>query len=163
LSFSRFGRGVSSAPLACDVAEEMRRIVDEFRPLATTRDVTIEPELHAVPRLALQRDALRHILLNLLDNAVKYGPPGQTVRVAVERTASAVRVSVSDQGPGVPDADRDMIWRPFARGTRSSEQGGSGIGLTIVREVATQHGGGAWVERATGGGARFVVTLPIGG
>ena len=72
-------------------------------------------------------------------------------------------LAVGDQGPGVPGPERQTVWRPFARGSTGVDQGGSGIGLTIVREVAAQHGGGAWVEDAPGGGARFVVALLIDG
>ncbi len=161
LSFSRFGRGVNAEPHACDVNEETRRIVSEFRPLAATRNAGIETDLEPVPTMWLQRDSLRHILLNLLDNAVKYGPAGQTVRVHARRVGGAVEIRVSDQGPGVPASERDAVWRPFTRGAQTNEQGGSGIGLTIVREVATQHGGHTWVEDAPGGGAQFVVSLPV--
>lgn len=166
LSFSRIGRDAGPAPQPTDLAAEAQRIVEEFRPLAASRQVTIETAIAtqpAVPPVPLRRDALRHILLNLLDNAVKYGPTGQTVRVALERDGAAVRLAVADQGPGVPAAEREAVWRAFVRGRSSMDQGGSGIGLTIVRDVASQHGGRAWVEQAEGGGARFVVVLPANG
>jgi signal transduction histidine kinase len=163
LTFSSFGRDSGPAPLPADVAAETGRIVDEFRPLAASREVTIETAIEDVPPVALRRDALRHILLNLLDNAVKYGPVGQTVRVTVRRRASEVQVTVSDQGPGVAPGERAAVWRAFSRGTTGSDQGGSGIGLTIVREVAAQHGGRAWVENAPEHGACFVVAFPLNG
>jgi signal transduction histidine kinase len=163
LTFSSFGRDTGPAPHPADVAAETGRIVEEFRPLAASRQATIETAIEDVPPVALRRDALRHILLNLLDNAVKYGPTGQTVRVAVHRAGSEVHVTVADQGPGVPSGERAVVWRAFSRGTTGLDQGGSGIGLTIVREVAAQHGGRAWVEDAPGGGARFVVALPANG
>ena len=72
-------------------------------------------------------------------------------------------LSVSDQGRGIPTTERESVWRAFARGSSGADQGGSGIGLAIVREVAAQHGGRAWVEDAPGGGACFVVALPING
>ena len=98
-------------------------------------------------------------MLNLLDNAVKYGPPGQTVRVTVRPDDQGVAILVDDEGPGIPAADRERIWRPFTRGSQAVSNGGSGIGLTIVREVATANGGSARVEASPAGGARFVVTL----
>lgn len=163
LSFTRFGRDSGPSPQPADLAAETRRIVEEFRPLAASRQATIETAIDAVPPVSLRRDALRHILLNLLDNAAKYGPTGQTVRVEVRGNGAEVYLAVSDQGGGVPAAEREAVWRAFARGASSADQGGSGIGLTIVREVATQHGGRAWVEDAPGGGARFVVALPTSG
>jgi signal transduction histidine kinase len=103
---------------------------------------------------------------NLLDNAVKYGPDGQTITVRVQTSATAadgeVALVVEDEGPGIPPAERERVWQPFTRlreedGTR----GGSGLGLSLVRELVVRQGGRAWVEDAAGGGARFVVTLPV--
>ena len=91
---------------------------------------------------------------------MKYGPDGQTISVAVDQAGATVRVAVSDQGRGVPGSERDAIWRPFIRGATGKETTGSGIGLSIVHDVAEQHGGRAWVDAAPGGGARFTVTLP---
>jgi signal transduction histidine kinase len=111
----------------------------------------------------LQRGALRQVLLNLLDNAMKYGGDTTAVRVEVSQLApGGARLQLDDSGPGVPTKERERIWRPFERGgaARTRAAGGSGIGLTIVREIAEEHGGRAWVESAPGGGARFVVELP---
>jgi signal transduction histidine kinase len=161
LTFSRFGRDNGSAPQPTDVAAETTRIVEEFRPLAAAKNVIVDTDVDAVPPVPLRRDSLRHILLNLLDNAVKYGPAGQRVRVEVARRNGEVQIAVADEGPGIGAGEREAIWRPFTRGRASAEQGGSGIGLTIVHDVAVQHGGRVWVERGgPAGGARFVVALP---
>lgn len=161
LSFSRLGRATDPGTQPADIGVEAQRIVDEFRPIAETRKATLVTDIGAVPTIALQHDTLRHILLNLLDNAVKYGPPGQTITVRVAHSDDAITLSVEDQGPGVPAAEREAVWRPFARGKTSSEQGGSGIGLSIVRDLASKHGGRATVSSAPKGGALFLVTLPV--
>jgi signal transduction histidine kinase len=167
LSFSRLGRETGPAPPAqpCDLAAETRRIVEEFRPLVAGRRMTIDASVVPVPPLPLRRDALRHVLLNLLENAAKYGPDDQTIRVDLRPVDHEAWLSVTDEGHGVPAAERETVWRPFARGSAAADQGGSGIGLTIVRDIALQHGGRAWVEDAPrpGGGARFVVALPLNG
>jgi signal transduction histidine kinase len=100
-------------------------------------------------------------MLNLLDNALKYGRNGTVVSVDVKRDDGGVRLSVRDHGDGVSDDERARIWRAFERGRTAENQatGGSGIGLTVVAEIAHEHGGDAWVEDAEGGGARFVVRL----
>jgi signal transduction histidine kinase len=160
LRFSRVGRVEAPPTTEVNVAEEAVRIVEEFRPLALVRRSQLTIETDITPAIQLRPDALQRLLVNLLDNAVKYGPAGQTIRVDVGTEANNVRITVSDEGEGVAERDRELIWRPFSRGAASSAAAGSGIGLTIVRDVATQHGGSAWVESGPGGGARFVVTLP---
>jgi signal transduction histidine kinase len=167
LRFSRTGRATADPRTPVDVRAEVARLVDEFRPLAEVRGARIETELGAVPPMAMQPDALRHIIHNLLDNAVKYGPRGQTVlirlaggRVRGSAGADDVRIEISDEGPGVSLPDRERIWRPYQRGGEPSAVAGSGVGLSVVHDVVAQHGGRAWVEDASGGGARFVVALP---
>ena len=119
-------------------------------------------QIDARPTLAMRPEALRHLLLNLLDNAVKYGPNEQTVRVSLAQRDGEAVLSVADEGPGVPVREREQIWTPFVRGAAARAKGGSGIGLTIVRDVVEQHGGRCWVEPASpSGGARFVITLPL--
>jgi signal transduction histidine kinase len=160
LRFSRVGRVDAPATTEVNVAEEITRIVVEFRPLASARRTEIVLDAQDTPPVQLRPEALQRIVVNLLDNAVKYGPQDQTVRVSVETIPGNIRISVSDQGAGVKESERDLIWRPFSRGAAANAAAGSGIGLTIVHDVVTQHGGRAWVEDAPGGGARFVVTLP---
>jgi signal transduction histidine kinase len=114
-------------------------------------------------RVRLQRGALRQILLNLLDNAMKYGGDGTEVQVQVTHlTGGGIRLRVDDNGPGVPVRERERIWQPFERGgiARERAAGGSGIGLTIIREIAIEHGGTTSVDSSPSGGARFVVDLP---
>ena len=144
-----------------DAGAEVARVAAEFEPLAASRRASIDVETSPTPPLRLRPEAVRHIVINLLDNAVKYGPADQTVHVTVGRQNGSVEIAVSDEGPGVPLAERERIWRPFMRGGAARNHGGSGIGLTIVRQVAEGRGGAVRVESAPGGGARFVVSLPI--
>jgi signal transduction histidine kinase len=119
---------------------------------------TIEPGL--VSRVDPR--ALRQVVLNLLDNAVKYGPVGQTVNVSLSGTPESVIIAVEDKGPGVPKSEREKIWDPYVRLSRETESaaGGSGIGLSIVSELVKLHDGKTRVEDAQGGGARFVIEFP---
>ena len=164
LRFSRTGRPDDDAREKVDAASEVQRIVEEFQPLAAARGSRVTVEAQPVPPLVLRPAALRHIVLNLLDNAVKYGPAGQTVRVTVGTSGDDVRIAIADEGPGIPVADRVKVWRPYQRGRTAGHNAGSGIGLAVVRDVATAHGGREWIEETPDGrGALFVVSLPAAG
>jgi signal transduction histidine kinase len=159
LRFSTLGANDPTQRERIDVGSEVANIAREFGALAASRRTSLVVDATETPPVALRPDSLRHIVLNLLDNAVKYGPAGQTVRVTVRAESGDVIIAVEDEGPGIVAADRERIWRPFTRGNTPLANGGSGIGLTIVREVASAHGGTAHVESTAAGGARFVVTL----
>ena len=106
-------------------------------------------------------DALRQVLLNLLDNAVKYGPQGQTVNVRVSQQGGLARVEIIDQGPGIPRAERDRVWDAFYRPARerTTAISGAGIGLAVVRDLMHAMGGRCWFEDAAAG-AHVVIELP---
>jgi signal transduction histidine kinase len=163
LRFTVGSRRNGSPAVPIDASAEVLAVAAEFEPLARQHAVTIhvDSEQHVTARLS--NGVLRQVLLNLLDNAVKYGGDGGAVMVRVRRLGGGgVRLTVEDSGPGIGSADRKRIWSAFQRGELAKQRavGGSGIGLTIVRDIAEEHGGRAEVERAAGGGARFVIDLP---
>ena len=161
-----FDRTERAAPELTTVESEIAPLVHDavtaFAPLAAVRGVTIETRLARGVVAAVDRGALRQILVNLLDNAVKYGPDGQTVTVTLRVHGAFARLVVDDRGPGIPADDRDAVWEPFHRLPRdaNSSVAGSGIGLAVVRRLALAHGGRASVDAAPEGGARIVVDLP---
>ncbi|HEY4217928.1 MAG TPA: HAMP domain-containing sensor histidine kinase [Gemmatimonadaceae bacterium] len=162
LHFSRAERQMTRLGLEpLDLSLAVDTIVEDWRPLASAVDVTVRTDFAGDVHALADSRALRQMVLNLLDNAVKYGPVGQTVTVGTSTSGSRARVWVDDQGPGVPPSERDRVWNPFYRLDRdaNSSVAGSGIGLYIVLELARLHGGEAWVEDAPGGGARFVIEL----
>jgi signal transduction histidine kinase len=135
-------------------------VVEGFAPLASARQAHLLTQLDRSVMADVDPGAVRQILLNLLDNAVKYGPAGQTVTVALRISGDHALIVVDDQGPGIDAPDADRIWQPFSRLARSATAtGGAGIGLAIVRQLAELHGGVARVERADAG-ARFIVEIP---
>ena len=109
-------------------------------------------------------NALRQIVLNLLDNGARYGPDRQTITVGAAARDGQVEFWVEDRGPGVPVAERTRVWNAFVRLDRDRESvvTGTGLGLTVVRELVQAQGGGCWIEGASGHGARVVVRLAKG-
>src|SRR5881296_3712452 len=161
LHFSRSERRLARlSPAPAPLAPLVSEAAEGFAPLAAARGVTLCTEL---------TDALRQMLLNLLDNAVKYGPSGQTVTLGLTVADGRARVSVDDEGPGIPAAERERIWDRFWRleRDRGSAVAGTGIGLSVVRELVALHGGRSWVEdapaseRGDRAGSRFVIELPL--
>jgi signal transduction histidine kinase len=157
LQFSRGERGVLRiVARPADVGAIVLNAVEGFA--ATMKiETSIEPETIA----NVDEDAIRQIVLNLLDNAVKYGPETQTIRVAVRRVDANVQIAVEDEGPGIPPRQRKRIFRRYVRLARERTRAiaGAGIGLAVVRELAALHGGRAWCE-AGPSGARFIVEIP---
>jgi signal transduction histidine kinase len=166
LHFSRSERQATRlSPAPAPLSALVREAVEAFAPLAAARGMTLATDLADGLVALVDADALRQMLLNLLDNAAKYGPARQTVTVGLEASEGRARLWVDDQGPGIPAADRERIWERFWRleRDRGSSIAGTGIGLSVVRELVALHGGRAWVEDAPGGGggARFVIELPL--
>jgi signal transduction histidine kinase len=164
LHFSRAERRVLQlVPRRFDLGALVRDVVEGFAPLAAAREVSLRTGIASGLVARADPDAVRQMLLNLLDNAVKYGPRGGTVRVTLQRANGAAHLFVDDEGPGVPPHDRDRIWQRFARLAAARERAttGAGIGLAVVRELVVLHGGRAWVESAPSGGARFGIELPL--
>ena len=140
-----------------DVGAVVREVVSELSPLLGHHRV----EVHGGIRLHALTDAarLRQILEHLLENAVKYAPPGTAIRVDWKLVEGGVRVAVSDEGPGIPEEWRERIFEPYARRETHTARG-SGIGLYAARRLAGSMGARLWCEPAAGHGARFVVSLP---
>jgi signal transduction histidine kinase len=104
---------------------------------------------------------LRSALLNLVSNAMKHGGSGRWLRIAVERRGRQARIEVADRGPGIGERDVARIFEPYVRGASTDGIEGSGLGLAVVRDVAEAHGGRVTVESPPGGGAIFVLRLPL--
>jgi signal transduction histidine kinase len=166
-----FSRGEADAvrvsPVETDISGLLEELIEGYEPLAGAEGVSIRTAIDADLRGSVDPDALRQALLNLLDNAVKYGRPGQTLEVGATRDGDALRTTiwVEDEGPGIPKKDRGRIWDAYVRldEHREGASGGSGIGLAVVRRDIEALGGSVRVEdsrRPGMTGARFLIELP---
>ena len=165
LSFTRSQRG-EMFPVRTDVATEIEEIVAGFEPLAQAQGVGLTARLEPGLVAHVDRGAIRQVLLNLLDNAVRYGPAGQNVTVTTSSGADSWTLEVADEGPGIPGEERERIFAPYYRMKRDAggAVGGTGIGLAVVRRLVKEHGGQVHVTSVNGDGvtgARFIVSLPI--
>jgi two-component system sensor histidine kinase KdpD len=168
-----------------DAGTKANRLVEDLLDLDRLKRGQLQPERTRTDVGALARDVVRgcdvlaghpvridadevlvsvdapkveRVIENLVANAGRHTPPGTPVHVRVRRGDGGVRLEVADEGPGVPDPIKELIFEAFEQGDH--QHGGVGIGLSLVRRFAELHGGGAYVDDADGGGARFVVDLP---
>ena len=152
------------------VPDLLRGVAERFGPAAAAAQVRISgPDLEgcaqAGPGAGILRadpDALERAVSNLIDNAVKFSPPGATVRIGCDRRRRYLLIHVADEGPGIPPERLGQIWDVFSRGAGGpgGVKEGSGLGLAIARGLAEGHGGWISVRSQVGEGSRFTIHLP---
>lgn len=146
-----------------DLAESCETSAERWRPLAELKSVRIELESRGAPQVKGDPDDLETIWNNLIDNAIRYSPPGGEVRLSITRENGQARIEVRDQGPGIREEDLQNIFGRFHRSdaSRSRETGGYGLGLAISKAMVEAHGGSIAAETRPDGGSTFSVKLPI--
>jgi len=130
---------------------------------AFTKSQSIQTDLpNDLPAVYADRERVRQVLINLLDNAIKYTPEGGTIRIScLHRTTQKVQVSVCDTGPGIPEENYDRIFEERFRLKRDEAKDGYGIGLALCQRIIRAHYGQIWVDSAPNGGSCFHFTLPV--
>jgi PAS domain S-box-containing protein len=160
---SRLDRGdLPLEPRPVDIGEVVRAAVDATRPgLPDSISLTVTADANGVAAL-VDRDRVEQVLLNLLDNAIKYSPAGGAVVLSAERADDLVRVAVADEGLGIAAAEHEAIFEKFYRGDPEQRRSpsGTGLGLYIARELVRRMGGRLGVESHPGAGSTFFVELP---
>ena len=161
LDLSRIQLGVFSLDAAdLDLNALVRRVVEEYLPLLDTHSIIVQGEADA---LMVRGDELRldQVFQNLIQNAVKYSPGGGDVTVQLAAEESWAHVSVRDTGVGIPADALPHLFQRFYRAPNATEQSGLGIGLHVVQEVVSLHGGAVRVASQEGAGSTFTVQLPL--
>lgn len=141
-----------------------REVLAALAPLAKKAEVSLSLDLEeSLPRLPLPKDQLTQLLMNLLDNGVKFNRSGGSVSLSARKSGAAVLLSVRDTGVGIPPQDIPRIFERFYRveKSRGRDVGGTGLGLAIVKHIAENAGGSVRVESSFGDGSTFTVTLPL--
>lgn len=144
-----------------DWAGLCRRTLERFEARAREAGVRLEWRGGDEPAIVTgDGRRLEQVLENLLVNALRYVPAGGTVEVAVRKTSAGHELTVTDDGPGIPEADVPHVFDRFYRADPARADGGSGLGLAIVKQIVTRHGGTVGASNREGGGARFRIELP---
>ena len=162
LDLGRIEAGLDSARETTPLPSLARYAVETLRGAAEHRKLTLETDLpEDLPMVTGDPIRLRQMIANLLENAIKYTPPGGRVRIEALAEADQVILRIVDNGPGIPPAEQPYLFDKFFRASNVPEDvAGTGLGLSIVKSIVDSHDGRIWVESALGKGSRFTVVLP---
>ncbi len=146
--------------------ELLERAAAARKPEVKAKKIKLQIELDDdLPAVYVDADRMIQVLVNLLDNALRYTPSDGWINLSAHRVEDGVEISVQDSGPGIPAEDLDHLFERFYRGdkSRQREEGGTGLGLAIAKSLVESQGGAIRVESPPGDGAKFVIEIPISG
>jgi signal transduction histidine kinase len=163
LALSRLEGGLPGMQAeSVDLAELLRDAAARATLEAAARHIQLDVQVDAEARVTGNAQLLERAIDNVLGNAIKFGTPGTTVQLTLDRVAGHhVELTVRDHGPGVPQAELAMLFRPFFRGSNATHADGLGLGLGIVQRVVQVHGGRVRAVNAEGGGLAVTLRLPL--
>ena len=154
--------GIEIKPIALDLACVCAEVVQALASKMAEKDQHLTTDIPSdLPLVYGDPDRLKQVISNLLDNAIKYSPSSGTIDLSIlHRTAQKIQVSISDNGPGIPDVSRNHIFEEHYRLKRDEAQQGYGIGLSVCQQIVRAHYGQIWVDSVPGQGSCFNFTLP---
>ena len=155
--------GIEIKPIALDLASICGEVIQALASKMAEKNQHLTTDIPTdLPPVYGDPDRIKQVISNLLDNAIKYSPGSETIDLSIlHRTAQKIQVSISDNGPGIPDADRNHIFEEHYRLKRDEAQQGYGIGLSLCRQTIRAHYGQIWVDSAPHQGSCFHFTLPV--
>ncbi len=154
---------IDPTPLLADIIDEYQTLIEgsntRIRQTGPDHDSASSPSAS----IRIDTEAFRQVILNLLDNACKYGPENQVITVSCRRESGTVIIRVDDEGPGIPDRQKKKVWQVYHRLEREEKLAinGTGIGLSVAQDLIHAMNGQCRVEDAPGGGARFIIELEM--
>jgi two-component system sensor histidine kinase KdpD len=158
---------VQAGPLALDrdwhsLEEILESTLSSLRARLAQRETRVDfPS--GLPLLLADASLLEQLLVNLIENAAKYAPPGSAIEIAARNEGDRLAVTVADRGPGFQPGEEAQVFEKFHRGSAGRSRGGTGLGLAIARAIAEAHGGTITAANRAGGGAVLRVEPPVGG
>jgi signal transduction histidine kinase len=160
LTLTRLDQELALGRELIDLRGLVEEVIEAIEPLTASKRLKIEAKLITAPGVQGNRDHLRRVLINLLDNALKFTPEEGQIGITLESDNGSVKLRIADSGPGIGGDDLPLIFERFFRGRSSRHEPGKGLGLSLCREIVELHGGAINAANRPGGGAEFVVTLP---
>jgi len=151
--------GLELDPQPADLAGLAQAAIRRLRPIARAHLVRLDVP-HDLPEVRLDVTMMEQVFLNLLENSIRFSPPGSEIRVEARASDGALEVRVADHGRGIPEAERERVFEEFVRGESRHESTGTGLGLAIVRAIVVAHDGRVWAEETPGGGTTIAFRLP---
>ncbi|MDI3481282.1 MAG: two-component system, OmpR family, sensor histidine kinase ResE [Tepidanaerobacteraceae bacterium] len=142
----------------------IERVVKKLAPLSQKKGINIYTEYEDIPLIKADEDRIEQVMINLIDNAMRYAEDNGEIRIKVKKGENGVVVSVKDRGPGIPEEELPFIWERFYKvdKSRARKTGGTGLGLAIVKNIIEAHGGRVWAKNCPEGGTGFYFSLPEG-
>lgn len=154
----------NAAPTPVDFVVMLNAVIRKLTPNAEAKNIVLYSDFSvtALEPIMLDYDKIWEAVYNIVDNAVKYTPEGGYVKLGLSEKGGIITVRVEDNGPGIPDGEKEHIFERFYRldDSRARDTGGTGLGLAIAREAAVLHGGSIGVHDGEDGGSVFEITLP---
>ena len=160
LAITRLDQELSLSRELIDLRGLAEEVIDAIEPLTASKRLRIETDLPPAASVQGNRDHLRRVMINLLDNALKFTPEEGRIGIALESHNGSVELRIADSGPGIDKDDLPFIFERFFRGRSGRNESGKGLGLGLCREIVELHGGAIRATNQPGGGTEFVVMLP---
>jgi two-component system heavy metal sensor histidine kinase CusS len=161
LALTRLDQELSSGREPVELRTLTEEVLDTFEPLAASKRLVIVTDLPNDARVMGNRDHLRRLMINLVDNAAKFTPEGGRIDVALESKNGATTLRIADSGPGISEQDLPFVFERFFRGRNGHSEQGKGLGLSLCHEIVELHGGEISARNRPTGGAEFIVMLPV--
>jgi signal transduction histidine kinase len=160
LALTRLDQELSLGRELIDLRSLAEEVIDAIEPLTASKRLRIETNLQAAASVQGNRDHLRRVMINLLDNALKFTPEEGQIGIGLESHNGSVKLRITNSGPGIDQDELPFIFERFFRGRSGRNESGKGLGLSLCREIVKLHSGEISAANQSGGGTEFVVTLP---